>query len=395
MAAFEVLDFWPDWDAAAGGAAVTVTWSAAGSTAAPPGPPCVMFGDALARPFSQPSAAPVLPACRMPHGRHPPWHRAAACRAALCCRTRCEALSGCAQRQSGRCAPPLATQLRPLDMVENSSVSRRPRRCPPRCCARACCAARRRRTRRAPCGCAWRWTATRARAATRCPSASARPPQRPRTPTRAPPASRSRLLPPPRAGQCAWRSCACSALVALGAVIHPATDRPQSAQRSCTACLPRSARVRMHALWQLSTENAQRASACQPRRAQRCHICHVSVEKETMEILYKNLASSAAGRARWRCRCATWRPAWRSCWARAPCRAAATAAPRPRQRPRRGSSRSPSRRQAPRPRPWSPAAVTLQALAMLLTSSDVRCRFGDRLITRSRQAAARPDRPRP
>ncbi len=106
MAAFEVLDFWPDWDAAAGGAAVTVTWSAAGSTAAPPGPPCVMFGDALARPFSQPSAAPVLPACRMPHGRHPPWHRAAACRAALCCRTRCEALSGCAQRQSGRCAPP-------------------------------------------------------------------------------------------------------------------------------------------------------------------------------------------------------------------------------------------------------------------------------------------------
>ncbi|KAK9846619.1 hypothetical protein WJX81_007767 [Elliptochloris bilobata] len=46
MAAFEMLDFWPDWDAAAGGAVVTVTWSAAGSTAAPPGSPRVMFGDA-------------------------------------------------------------------------------------------------------------------------------------------------------------------------------------------------------------------------------------------------------------------------------------------------------------------------------------------------------------
>lgn len=45
MAAFEVLDFWPDCDAAAGGAAVTVTWAAAGSTSSPPGSPRVMFDD--------------------------------------------------------------------------------------------------------------------------------------------------------------------------------------------------------------------------------------------------------------------------------------------------------------------------------------------------------------
>lgn len=55
MAAFEVLDFWPTCDTAAGGAAVTVTWSAAGSTAAPPGSPRIMFGDAQARADLPPS----------------------------------------------------------------------------------------------------------------------------------------------------------------------------------------------------------------------------------------------------------------------------------------------------------------------------------------------------
>lgn len=49
MAAFEVLDFWPTCDTVTGGASVTVTWSAAGSTAAPPGSPRIMFGDAQAR----------------------------------------------------------------------------------------------------------------------------------------------------------------------------------------------------------------------------------------------------------------------------------------------------------------------------------------------------------
>ena len=49
MAAFEVLDFWPTSDTAAGGTLITVTWSAAGSTAAPPGSPRIIFGDAQAR----------------------------------------------------------------------------------------------------------------------------------------------------------------------------------------------------------------------------------------------------------------------------------------------------------------------------------------------------------
>jgi len=266
MAAFEVLDFWPDWDAAAGGAAVTVTWSAAGSTAAPSGPPCVMFGDALARPFSWPSAASVSPACRMPHGRHPPcivprfWSRVA-----LPDALRSSERLRLAAERAMRAAT--AAELRLLlDTFQSSSASRRPRRCPPRCCARACCAVRRRRTRRAPCGCAWRWTATRARAATRCPSASGRPPQRPRTPTRAPPASRHAQANPRGA-------IALTAPPSHRALCSPAADRRGAAR------LHRVLATRRASAQALSPADGDRACevvcACQPRQVQRCHVCHV------------------------------------------------------------------------------------------------------------------------